>query len=99
MNVESSSTWRRLAIRLMLALVALSNTEGDVHAQLRDQIKVTATKQLDDQIVRESVLLPGWDPYEPVSAYVYYKKGARGLPVVIFIHGQGADKTWLAHWH
>jgi pimeloyl-ACP methyl ester carboxylesterase len=68
-------------------------------AQLTDKIKVTATKQLEGKIVRESALLPGWDPYEPVSAYLYYQQDATGLPVVIFIHGMGADKTWQSAWH
>lgn len=90
---------RLSAIRMIVVFVGLSNIAGDVHGQLTDAIKVTATKPLEDHIVRESVLLPGWDPYEPVSAYVYYREGAQGLPVVIFIQGQGADKTWLADWH
>ena len=62
-------------------------------------IQIKAENVLDNQIVRQTVLLPGWDPYEPVPAYVYFKQGAAKLPVVIFIHGMGANKTYLASWH
>jgi len=62
-------------------------------------IQVKSVETLDNKIVRQSVLMPGWDPYEPVAAYVYVKEGARKLPVVIFIHGMGADKTWPQDWH
>src|SRR5687768_12931288 len=59
-------------------------------------IKVTATDAPENGVVRETVLFPGWDPYEPVPAFVYRKPEAKQLPVVIFIHGMGADKTWQA---
>jgi pimeloyl-ACP methyl ester carboxylesterase len=62
-------------------------------------IQTKKTDSLPNQIVRETLLLPGWDPYEPVSAYLYVKEGGEKLPVVIFIHGMGADKTYLAGWH
>jgi len=62
-------------------------------------IQIKAENVLDNQIVRQTVLLPGWDPYEPVPGYVYFKQGAAKLPVVIFIHGMGANKTYLASWH
>jgi dienelactone hydrolase len=40
----------------------------------------------------EKLLLAGWDPDEPVPALVYYKKGNRSMPVVIFLHGMGGSK-------
>src|SRR6478609_9485849 len=43
-------------------------------------------------IDREKVYLAGWDPDEPVPAYVYYKKGNKAMPVVIFLHGMGGSK-------
>lgn len=43
-------------------------------------------------IEREKLLLPGWDPDEPVPAYAYYKKGNRAMPVVIFMHGIRGSK-------
>src|SRR5205823_5929815 len=36
--------------------------------------------------------LAGWDPDEPVPAYVYYKKGNKAMPVVMFMHGLGGSK-------
>lgn len=62
-------------------------------------IQVQATDKLEGGVVRETALFSGWDPYEPVPAYVYLKPDAQKLPVVIFIHGMGADKTWQADWH
>ena len=46
----------------------------------------------DDSVEREQLYLPGWDPDEPVPAYVYYQKGNQALPVVIFCHGLGGSK-------
>src|SRR5437870_1242 len=44
------------------------------------------------QIEREKLFLAGWDPDEPVPAHVYYKKGNKAMPVVIFMHGMGGSK-------
>src|SRR5262245_61546434 len=46
----------------------------------------------DSPIVREKLYLAGWDPDEPVPAYLYYKKGNQAMPVVIFLHGLGGSK-------
>ncbi len=62
-------------------------------------IQVKAEDVLDGGVIRQTVLFPGWDPYEPVSAYLYFAERAEKLPVVIFIHGMGADKSWQAPWH
>src|SRR6266536_2027193 len=43
-------------------------------------------------IEREQLFLAGWDPDEPVPAYIYYQKGNKAMPVVIFIHGLGGSK-------
>jgi dienelactone hydrolase len=40
----------------------------------------------------EKLSLTGWDPDEPVPALIYYKKGNKGMPVVIFSHGLGGNK-------
>jgi dienelactone hydrolase len=45
---------------------------------------------------REKLSLAGWDPDEPVPAYAYYKKGNKGMPVVIFLHGMGGSKEQSA---
>jgi dienelactone hydrolase len=50
----------------------------------------------DKQIERENLSLAGWDPDEPVPAYVYYKKGNKSMPVVIFLHGLGGSKEQYA---
>lgn len=46
----------------------------------------------DPSIEREKLYLVGWDPDEPVPAYLYYKKGSKAMPVVIFMHGLGGSK-------
>jgi uncharacterized protein len=43
-------------------------------------------------IERDKLYLAGWDPDEPVPAYLYYKKGSKAMPVVIFMHGLGGSK-------
>src|SRR5262245_2776494 len=45
-----------------------------------------------DGIEREKLYFAGWDPDESVPAYAYYKKGNKGMPVVIFCHGFGGSK-------
>jgi pimeloyl-ACP methyl ester carboxylesterase len=62
-------------------------------------IQVKATDVQKNDIVRETVLFPGWDPYEPVSAFFYHKPKAEKLPVLIFIHGMGSRKSFQADWH
>jgi hypothetical protein len=98
---------RRIAVltrRLGGALAALVVGWSIAHEMAAAQqptveVQVKAEDLLESQIVRQSVLFPGWDPYEPVPAYVYFKKNAERLPVVIFIHGMGANKTSFAAWH
>src|SRR5207248_4127241 len=50
----------------------------------------------DSPIERERLSLAGWDPDEPVPALIYYKKGNRAMPVVIFSHGLGGNKEQYA---
>jgi pimeloyl-ACP methyl ester carboxylesterase len=59
---------------------------GLAFAQERDQTPG------DNPIEREKLSLAGWDPDEPVPALVYYKKGNKGMPVVLFVHGLGGNK-------
>ena len=53
---------------------------------------IFASAQEPAKIEREKLSLTGWDPDEPVPAYVYYKKGNKAMPVVIFMHGMGGSK-------
>lgn len=46
----------------------------------------------DTHIEREKLFLAGWDPDEPVPADLYFMKGKKSLPVVIFLHGMGGSK-------
>lgn len=52
----------------------------------------SAGEPAPEQVEREKLLLPGWDPDEPLPAYAYYKKGNRSMPVIIFMHGLGGSK-------
>jgi dienelactone hydrolase len=47
-------------------------------------------------VVKERILLPGWDPDEPVPAFTYRPQGAADLPMIIFLHGLGRDKERFA---
>jgi len=47
-------------------------------------------------IVKDRALLAGWDPDEPVPAFVYRPREGASLPVVVFLHGLGRDKEELA---
>lgn len=65
--------------KLLLATLLLAAGPGRAVAQ-------------DGAIEREKLALAGWDPDEPVPALIYYPKGKKGLPVVIFVHGLGGSK-------
>src|SRR5262245_33073083 len=51
-----------------------------------------AAAQEPAKVERETLSLTGWDPDEPVPAYIYYQKGKEAQPVVIFVHGLGGSK-------
>jgi dienelactone hydrolase len=59
-------------------------------------ITVVPAFGLAQEIEREKLTLAGWDPDEPVPAYAYHKKGAKNMPVVIFLHGMGGSKEQSA---
>ncbi|MGE3808304.1 MAG: alpha/beta hydrolase family protein, partial [Gemmataceae bacterium] len=89
----------RRVTRICLLAVLCSAVPAMGWQRPHTSIQVKAETVLDNQVVRQSVWFPGWDPYEPVPTYVYFKKATEKLPVVLFIHGMGADKTNLASWH
>jgi dienelactone hydrolase len=68
-----------LALGTSLSLVPAHSQEGKQPPKASD-------------IEREKLYLAGWDPDEPVPADVYYKKGNKAMPVVIFMHGLGGNK-------
>lgn len=74
---------RNLFLRFVLAFLVTATSLGAASSQ--EPLK-------DDAIERDKLFLAGWDPDEPVPAYVYYKKGNKGMPVVIFMHGLGGSK-------
>lgn len=82
-----------------IVVAGLFSTRFAAAQQPTTAIEVKSAEVQKNDVVREKVLFPGWDPYEPVSAYVYRKAKAERLPVVIFIHGMGANKSWQADWH
>lgn len=98
-------TRARVALRSVTCLLLASAIggflpPGSVAAQQpTTKLEIQSEDPLANGIVRRKALFPGWDPYEPVPAYVYLKPPAEKLPVVIFIHGMGANKDYLADWH
>jgi uncharacterized protein len=98
--VKTSSAVQRHRLRPLAFILTCLLAQTITHAQQPlTAIQVTKEDALENQVVRQTALFPGWDPYEPVPAYVYFKEGARHLPVVIFIHGMGADKNTFSSWH
>ena len=74
-----------------LAAVAFASWPGAVSSQ--------PEKKPSGDIERDKLFLAGWDPDEPVPAYLYYKKGNKGMPVVIFLHGMGGSKEQYSGTH
>jgi dienelactone hydrolase len=80
---------RRILVLVATAL-ALATWPGPAYVQEGKQ------PARENEIEREKLYLPGWDPDEPVPAYVYYKKGNKAMPVVIMMHGLGGSKEQYA---
>jgi dienelactone hydrolase len=80
--------WASIVAALAFMLVVAAREAG--HAQENKQ------PPADGPVERDKLSLSGWDPDEPVPAYAYYKKGSKGLPVVIFMHGLGGSKEQYA---
>jgi dienelactone hydrolase len=68
--------------------ISVKGRQGNV-TRIERTLSVVAK---DRKIQREKLSLAGWDPDEPVPAYLYYKKGNKSMPVVIFMHGLGGSK-------
>jgi dienelactone hydrolase len=79
-------------MRWVLILGAVSSALGIVTWPLNAVGPEGNQQTRDKDIEREKLFLAGWDPDEPVPSYVYYKKGKKSMPVVIFVHGMGGSK-------
>ena len=77
---------RKLSLAILTAALATAALLGFAYSQEREQ------PSKDSPIEREKLYLAGWDPDEPVPALIYYKKGNKAMPVVIFSHGLGGNK-------
>jgi dienelactone hydrolase len=75
-----------LILGLVASALVVAGWPGGAPSQEREQ------PPRDSPIEREKLFLAGWDPDEPVPAYLYYKKGNKSMPVVIFLHGLGGSK-------
>lgn len=87
--------YRSLALLFILAALASAGAPIEPARAPRPAVFEKLKEQGPD-IEREKLLLNGWDPDEPVPAYAYYKKGNKGMPVVIFLHGMGGSKEQSA---
>lgn len=55
-------------------------------------------KHLQGDLVKERILLPGWDPSDPVPAVAVYPSAGHPLPVVFLFHGIHGRKEALEPW-
>src|SRR5262249_35937601 len=76
----------KLILAIVFAVLSSATWLGLAYSLGREQ------PAKDNPIEREKLYLSGWDPDEPVPALLYYKKGTKGVPVVIFCHGLGGNK-------
>lgn len=86
LTINSRQCRGALILGSMIAASFVATWPRLAHSQER------ASRAQDVPIEREKLSMSGWDPDEPVPAYVYYKKGNRAMPVVIFMHGLGGSK-------
>ena len=49
-------------------------------------------------LTEERLLLPGWDPDEPVPAVMWRKRDGEAKPLMIYIHGFSGDKDGVSAW-
>src|SRR6187455_2919715 len=77
---------RNLSLVILAAALCTAAWLRPAHTQERAQ------PAKDTPVECEKLSLAGWDPDEPVPALIYYKKGNRSMPVVIFSRGLGGNK-------
>src|SRR5689334_15994019 len=77
---------KKLFVGILATALGTTAGLGFAFSQEREQ------PSKDHPIEREKLYLAGWDPDEPVPALIYYKKGNKAMPVVIFCHGLGGNK-------
>lgn len=54
--------------------------------------------ELDGGLVREKIILDGWDPTDPVPAIAIYPKDAARLPLVVLCHWFRGSKEAMEPW-
>jgi predicted esterase len=58
----------------------------------------SAHRSSEGDLAKEKLLLPGWDPSDPVPAIALYPEVAGSLPVVFLFHGINGSKEVLEPW-
>jgi dienelactone hydrolase len=84
-NEGATMRWL-LAFGITIFALATPIWQAPVHSQEGKQPPKTS------EIEREKLYLAGWDADEPVPADVYYKKGNKAMPALIFMHGLGGNR-------
>ncbi len=60
--------------------------------------QVQERQELEGGLVREKLLLPGWDPSDPVPAIALYGRAAAHAPVVFLFHWFQGSKEVMEPW-
>ncbi|HAK96333.1 MAG TPA: hypothetical protein DCM87_15410, partial [Planctomycetes bacterium] len=86
---------RRAPVRALALLAACALCAGGERIGASEPIE---RQDLAGGLCREKLLLPGWDPSDPVPAIAVYPKGGRGLPLVILCHWFQGSKEAMEGW-
>jgi len=87
-------------MKTLVVVACMVLLAGELSGQ---EIQVLERQELRNRLVREKLLLPGWDPSDPVLAIAVYPKGKMGLPLVVLLHwfqgSKEAMEPWDGSWH
>ncbi len=65
---------------------------------LAHDAQVIERRELADGLIREKLLLQGWDPTDPVPGIAIYPKGKTKLPFVVLLHWFQGSKEAMEPW-
>jgi dienelactone hydrolase len=63
-----------------------------------EKLQVIERREIENGLVREKLLLPGWDPADPVPAIAIAPRGASKVPVVFVFHWFQGSKEAMEPW-
>jgi dienelactone hydrolase len=82
-------------MKTLILVVCMVLLSGELLGQ---ELQVLGRQELSNGLIWEKLLLPGWDPSDPVPAIAVYPRGKAGLPLVVLLHWFQGSKEAMEPW-